>query len=555
MSELTVAFCAAVFDWKNPDYTAMLIERQCKLARLRRDPSMLPVLSEFYKRNPAQWVQDWCCTFDPRNPERGIPSFTPFPLMPFQIRWLNWQLACWRQQEHNLTEKSREQGLSWLAICFAVWLCIFHNGIRVGFGSYKAELVDELGNADSLLEKMRILLRNLPVEFRGGWTEEYSKRNQIDFPAARSSVTGQTGDNIGRGGRTSWYCVDESAHLERPLLAEASLSANTNCRADISSVFGQGNPFAEKVREGKLPVFRATWRDDLRKDADWERRMRAKVGDIVFAQEFDADYMAGVEGQLLPGNWLAACVDAHKKLGINPTGRARAGFDIATAGRDLNSLAMRHGVVLQHSSTWKCEIVKDSSARVLREMAKANCVELDFDAVGVGDQTWVFIRDLVAVSKQPVRLNAFKASETPENPDKYFPGTSTKNEDMFANKAAQGGWYLRYLVENTYRAVNGDTSVNLDEIISFDSHTIDDIGVLLGNLAQPIYEINSAGKITVDKSPGSTKSPDRYDAVMMAFSPKKYPMVVNQGLLDAANAPGPHTAFNQRFGIPTQTRF
>jgi phage terminase large subunit len=177
--------------WKHPDYTALLIERQRKLSRLRRDPSMLPVLRDLYKRDPAQWVQDWCCTFDPRNPERGIPSFTPFPLMPFQIRWLNFELRCWRRQQYNLTEKAREQGLSWLAVCFAVWMCIFHDGVRCGFGSYKAELVDELGNADSLLEKMRILLRNLPVEFRAGWVEEQnSKRNMIDFPQTRSSVIG-----------------------------------------------------------------------------------------------------------------------------------------------------------------------------------------------------------------------------------------------------------------------------------------------------------------------------------------------------------------------------
>jgi phage terminase large subunit len=527
------------FSWKHPDYMPLLTERQRKLARLRRDPSMIPVLREFYKRNLAQWVQDHCCTFDPRNPERQIPSLTPFPLMPFQIRWLNFQLSCWRQQLNNLTEKSREQGLSWLAVCFAVWLCVFHEGVSCGFGSYKAELVDELGNADSLLEKMRILLRNLPAEFRGGWTEENSKRNQIDFPETRSSVIGQTGDNIGRGGRKSWFCCDESAHFERPLLIDASLAATTNCRADISSVFGQGNPFAEKVREGKMPVFRATWREDLRKDAEWERQMRIKVGDTIFAQEYDADYMAGVDGQLIPGHWLAACVDAHVKLGIVPTGRLRAGFDIATAGRDLNSLAIRHGVVLRHSSAWKQESVKQSSQRVVRELAKFSCTELDFDAVGVGDTAWEFVRDAAAAAKQTVRTNPFKASEAPENPAKCFPGTSNTNEDTFANKAAQGGWHLRWLVENTYRAVNGDTSVSHYEIFSIDSSTVEDIGTLLAHMSQPIYEINSAGKITLDKSPGSAKSPDRYDAVMMAFAPKKSHVIMPQAAIDSAMRASP----------------
>jgi phage terminase large subunit len=157
-----------MLNWKNPDYRDVLAERKRRLARLRADPSMLPALRELYKRSPAQWVQDWCCTYDPRNPERGLPSFTPFLLMPFQERWLNFELECWRRGQYNLTEKAREQGLSWLAVCFGVWLCVFHDGVRCGYGSYKAELVDELGNPGSLLEKMRLLLRALPREIRAG---------------------------------------------------------------------------------------------------------------------------------------------------------------------------------------------------------------------------------------------------------------------------------------------------------------------------------------------------------------------------------------------------
>src|SRR6266404_5300705 len=109
-------------DWKNPQYETVLADRRRRLARLRADPSMLPVLRELYRRDPALWVEHWCCTLDPRNPERGLPSFTPFVLMPFQVRWLNFVLEQWRCGRYNLTEKAREQGLSWLAVCFAVWL-------------------------------------------------------------------------------------------------------------------------------------------------------------------------------------------------------------------------------------------------------------------------------------------------------------------------------------------------------------------------------------------------------------------------------------------------
>ena len=104
---------------------------------------------------------------------------------------------------------------------------------------------------------------------------------------------------------------------------------------------------------------------------------------------------------------------------------------------------------------------------------------------------------------------------------------------------------MRHLVENTFRAVNGDTTVSPDEILSIDSQTVEDIPGLLAHLSQPIFEINAAGKIIVDKSPGSAKSPDRYDAVMMSYCPKKRPMVVSQALtaqLMANPVPGSNAA-------------
>ena len=530
-------------DWKNPRYDDVLAERKRKLGRLRADPSMLAPLRELYKRSPAQWVQDWCCTYDPRNVERGLPSFTPFCLMPFQVRWLNFELECWRRQQYNLTEKAREQGLSWLAVCFGVWMCVFHTGVRVGFGSYKAELVDELGNPGSLLEKMRILLRNLPREFRAGWTEEYSKRNQIDFPETRSMASGQTGDNIGRGDRTSWYAVDEAAHLERPLLIDAALSATTNCRADISSVKGFANPFAVKVHEGKLPVFRASYLDDLRKGPEWKAKMIEQYGETIFGQEFGADYFAGVDGQVIPGKWLSACIDAHKKLGIVATGRSRAGFDIATIGQDLTALAIRRGVVLQHLTVWKDDSVKKSAARALREMAPLQCYEIHFDGIGVGYSAGEFIRDLVADATErreayrmpQVIAVPFIASEAPENPSRNFPGGKIKNEDLLANKKSQGAWHLRYLVENTYRAVNGDTTIDLDEIFSIDSDTVADVPALIAELSQPTYSVNTAGKIVIDKAPEGCRSPNRFDACMIAFAPCKAVLRITQAVLETTS--------------------
>jgi len=42
---------------------------------------------------------------------------------------------------------------------------------------------------------------------------------------------------------------------------------------------------------------------------------------------------------------------------------------------------------------------------------------------------------------------------------------------------------------------------------------------VLQQLSQPIYSLNNAGKVIVDKKPDGTPSPDRADAVMIAYQP------------------------------------
>ena len=104
------------FDFKNPDYTAVLLKRQEKLAKIRANPDCIPALKKHYQNNIAQFITDWGMTFDPRTPEIGLPATIPFVLFPRQIEWIDWQIERWRSRENGLTEKSREMGLSWLSV-------------------------------------------------------------------------------------------------------------------------------------------------------------------------------------------------------------------------------------------------------------------------------------------------------------------------------------------------------------------------------------------------------------------------------------------------------
>jgi phage terminase large subunit len=232
-------------DFKNPDYLRVYKWRADKLAKIRANPKCLPALFAYYRDNPIDFIEDWGMTYDPRNVGTEIPAAMPFILFPRQREFLQDVLDHWRDKKPLLVEKSRDVGISWLAVGLASTLCLFHRDLVVGFGSRKEEYVDKSGSPKALFYKARKFIMMLPPEFRQGWHENTNAPHmRLSFPFNNSAITGEAGDNIGRGDRTSIYFVDESAFLERPALVDAALSATTNCRVDMSSVNGMGNSHA-----------------------------------------------------------------------------------------------------------------------------------------------------------------------------------------------------------------------------------------------------------------------------------------------------------------------
>jgi hypothetical protein len=78
-------------------------------------------------------------------------------------------------------------------------------------------------------------------------------------------------------------------------------------------------------------------------------------------------------------------------------------------------------------------------------------------------------------------------------------------------------WALRLRFQATYRAVVEKMPFNPDEIISIDPN-LPELTQLVTELSQPTYDINTVGKIVINKMPDGTASPNRADAVMIAFA-------------------------------------
>lgn len=375
-----------MIDWKHPDYSAIYQERSERLARLRDDKSLIPAIKEHYKTHPVDFINDWGMTFDPRNVEIGLPAVVPFVLFPRQVDFIEWLRDRWLGREDGLAEKSRDMGLSWLCVAFAVWMWLFHSGTVIGFGSRKEEYVDDLSDPKSLFWKARQFIGYLPEEFKpAGWNErKHAPFMAIGNPENGSAIVGEAGDNIGRGNRTSIYFKDESAYYERPEAIDAALSQTSNCKIDVSTANGTGNPFYKKRHGGRIKVFTFNWRDDPRKGQDWYEKQKRELDPVILAQEVDIDYAAAVSNSFIPGD----LVDTAMRLGpadVEAVGPLQYGLDVARFGDDKCVLTCRRGRVLLWQESWGKLDTEDTTGRA-KTLIDANGVpdQIAVDVIGVG---------------------------------------------------------------------------------------------------------------------------------------------------------------------------
>lgn len=523
----------AALPYTPPDYEAIATERKRRLEWLRTRPAEIANLKRYYSTHVADMISDWGITVDPRNVRKGLPVVLPFVLDPRQRDWCDWTTENWKGGKYGLTEKSRDVGVSWLIVGWSVCMATCWDDLAIGLGSFKREKVDWRGDMGSLFEKVRAFFGALPQEFRAGYLEATcSLDRRIIVPHTGASIIGEIGDNIGRGGRTSIYFVDETAHLEHDMVVDASLSRTTDCRQDASSVAGMTNTFAQRAHRKGTNKFTFHWRDNPRFTvADYEQFLE-DWGEVITAQEMDINYQASVEGICIPATWVNAAIDADVKLGLTTTGQKFGALDVADQGIDKNSVAVRRGMRLEFVESFSG---KDSDIYATVEKAflmldLQGCDLLRYDADGVGAGVRGDARKVnESRPGRAIATRAFQGSESPADPRKEMV-KGRKNEDMFANLKAQGWWWLRLLFQNTWRAVNGKP-YDPDMLIVIDG-TLPRLAQVLIELSQPTYSQNNAGKILIDKQPEGTPSPNLGDSVMMVYAPGRKPMRIDDRNLD-----------------------
>jgi hypothetical protein len=518
------------FDFLNPNYGPLFKARLDWYALLDEDIDFRNEMMQHYARNTVDWIEDFCITYDPRAAnDPNNASIMPMVLFERQkdfIRWLDDRFtARQRAARDGMCEKTRDAGVSWCCVCFAVHKWLFRNSVAIGFGSLKEKDVDCPGNPKALLEKVRWILRYLPP-----WMLplRYDERKHATYlkirnPENDATIVGEGGANIGRGGRTSIYFKDESAHYQQAESIEAALSANSDVKIDVSSVNGMGNPFHRKRTSfPEEQIFIFDWTQDPRKSREWfeaeKRKFEASGLLWIFAQEYERDYGASVSGLFIPHAWVMAAVEYESS---GDTGRRRAALDIADEdGEDTNAYGVVEGIKLLDDSIqeWNGQDVIYTAHTALLNCMEYNVHEFAFDRIGVGAGVHAEMKRKNEEKELNFLVEGFVAGATAYQDNAYYEDTEYLNSELFDDCKAQAWWALRRRCEKTYKHVRGEAEYEEHELIDLPNNQ-----KLIEELCRPKRMPGVKGLIKVEDKKSmrarGLSSPNLADMVAMLYAP------------------------------------
>ena len=534
-------------EWPKRNYVMVQRWRHRMLGKLQQDPSMIHNLyGPGVPDAPIKFICHWCDVYEPRNAGKKLPTRMPFLLFKRQAELIQFYHACVIGDGNGLVEKSRDMGATWCGVGYSVWMWLFIPGSAIGWGSATANKLDRLGDASSIFEKIRLTIRGLPPIFLPKKFKEtkHLMHQRVTNPDNGNAITGDIGDNIGRGGRTRIYFVDEAAYLEHPDAVESALSENTRVRIDISSVSAPGTVFHRtrqtgvewspggKIYTDRANVFLLDWRDHPEKNEEWaaarKKAFEAKGLAHVYAREIERDYAATATGTIIKPEWVDAVFNAHLKLERSfDEGPQTAGLDVADGGAAVNALSIAKFRLVDHISMWHARDVAITARKAIRECENRGPIELQYDCIGVGAGVKSEANRLRDMGLLPddILLTPWRAGDPVLNPhERLIPNDekSPMNGQFFLNLKAQAWWNLGRLFYNTYRAITEGEQYEIKDMISIDTSKIDI--TIQHKLRDELIQVTSTAatskmKMQIDKQPEGSPSPNLADSLVMCMFP------------------------------------
>lgn len=369
-----------------------IISRVKKWDECRYDPKLQAEEKRRCADDVLYWVDSWVWTSDPRL--IPAPTCIPFVLFPRQREYLLWRKERLNRRENGIIKKSRDMGITWLNVADQTHSWLFMPGFKGGFGSRIEDLVDRKDDPDCIFEKIRFIIRCLPPWMKphpNNYDDHFMK---IANKELGSSIIGEGGKNIGRGGRSTVYDADEAEFWEQGKKADAALSENTPVVywSSTVNIFNPSNTVRAKREKGTIPVFEFNWRDDPRKDEAWYKSRVNTLDAIIVASEIDMDENAAAPGSVIPPAHIKLAQDRWQNRALG--GYDTLGVDIARGGADRTVIAPRRVFWIDNLVVHPGADTPDGDTAVsqIAAVMTSPATIINIDVVGVGSSPYDTLR-------------------------------------------------------------------------------------------------------------------------------------------------------------------
>lgn len=242
---------------------------------------------------------------------------------------------------------------------------------------------------------------------------------------------------------------------------------------------------------------------------------------------WEGDFLDDVENSIITVDMFNACIDAHIKLGFEPSGAIVVSHDPSDNGDDPKGIAVRRGSVFLDVDEY-LDVDAFMGMKMACDRAREERADhFTYDADGMG----ATLRDHATkyLAGMKVDQNMFRGSGSVEMPEAIYDwknrgeGTrnSKTNKETFYNKRAQFAWRLRDRFYNTWRAVVFGEYHNPDDMISLSSN-IKHMDLLRSQVCRIPKVSNNNGKIQIMskldmKQKLKIPSPNMFDCMMMSL--------------------------------------
>lgn len=356
--------------WATPEYEDKLLEEI--LSRITRELEIKGAKGEDKKQLIKKELLD--CYEDPvyfienflyidKNPwffSDKIQTLVPYLLFEYQFETIDELLDAVNKWERAFIEKSRQLGLSWLICAFALWGWLFRDW-KILFLSQKEDYVDKIWDMQSLFQKIRFMIAELPKrmfppEFS---LDVHTPRLRIYKPkwyGTGSIVWESANKNAGTWWTYKFVFMDEMSKMENASSVNTSLQATTWCIIYNATPYWKFNEYYRMrvlALQGKMKYLRLHWSLNPFYSDEWYIWRTKAMTKEQIEQELEIWYDASVSGRVYQrfANFPAGdCKFWNYEY--DPYSPLYCSIDNSHGWKD------NHAIILaQTTSTWKIRII------------------------------------------------------------------------------------------------------------------------------------------------------------------------------------------------------